>query len=490
MKNKLMRNLIFSPLKSLVFIIFVSISFCSQGTLKAQKNIHKKMEWWTDARFGMFIHWGPYAVYGGVYQGHQARKGGSAWLMNRCKVPVEDYMATAATFNPVKYDPEAWVKLAKEAGMKYIVFTAKHHDGFAMFKSNASSFNIVDHTPFKRDVLKELADACRKHNMPLGLYYSQSQDWCHPGGATARRPMNQGWANPDSVAIDKYTAEHDGAWDPIQTSRTFDEYMYEIAIPQIKEIFSNYGDIAVVWWDTPTVKITAKHAGDIVEILKEHPKLIMNDRLIRPANSFGDYKTPEGLIPKQKEVEGVYWETCMKMSDSWGYMSWDNKWKSSTELIKILTKVVSRGGNFLLNVGPDSEGVIPEKNVTRLKDVSSWMKENGETIYKGLKSPIKEPKWGVCIRHDKGKYTELHLVVYELPKNGKLDVEMPFTVDKVLLNKKSLNYQKGEKKIIIDLPLKMLDEKATVLKVILKEKLPPLKISYNSEKSFEIIDGN
>jgi alpha-L-fucosidase len=219
-------------------LFLVQISFGQES----KETRDKRMQWWREARFGMFIHWGPYSVLGGVYHGNQQRKGGAEWIMNRCKIPIAEYQKYAATFNPVRYDPEAWVLLAKQAGMKYIIITAKHHDGFAMFKSNASKFNIADFTPYGKDVLDVLAKACRKHNMKLGFYYSQAQDWNNPGGSVARKVASEGWLNPDSARIDAFTAANKGHWDPAQLTRTMDEYMEQVAIPQVRELMTNYGD--------------------------------------------------------------------------------------------------------------------------------------------------------------------------------------------------------------------------------------------------------
>ena len=192
----------------------------------AQKTLTKdeRMQWWREARFGMFIHWGVYAVPAGTWDGRQIG-GIGEWIMNRGKIPVADYQRIAKDFNPVKYDPDAWVRMAKDAGMKYIVITSKHHDGFALFETKASKWNVVDATPYGKDLLKPLAEACKKYGIKLGFYYSQAQDWNNPGGSAARRPMKEGWANPDSVIIDAYTKEHNGHWDPAQEKRTFAEYI-------------------------------------------------------------------------------------------------------------------------------------------------------------------------------------------------------------------------------------------------------------------------
>lgn len=329
-------------------LLFISLITLLSLNLFAQQNTQdKKMAWWREARFGMFIHWGPYAVWGGDYHGYLSRMGGPAWMMNRCKIPVQEYQEMTKTFNPVKYNPETWVRLAKEAGMKYMIITAKHHDGFAMFKSKASKYNIVDFTPYNKDILDELAKACRKYGMKLGFYYSQAQDWNNPGGATHRRPMQQGWPNPNSEAIDAYTLAHNGSWDPIQQTRTIEEYTDSVAIPQIKELLENYGDVTVIWWDTPSGP--ASCAKKINEVIKKYPQVITNDRLIRNEKHItGDYKTPEQMIPTEKQLDGTDWETCMTLNNSWGYQCRGIVWKSPQTLIVNLIDIVSKGGNLLL----------------------------------------------------------------------------------------------------------------------------------------------
>ena len=390
---------------------------------ESKKSRDKRMQWWREARFGMFIHWGPYAVWAGVYHGHEQKKGGAEWIMNRCKIPVAEYQQAAATFNPVNYDPEAWVLLAKEAGMKYIVITAKHHDGFAMFKSNASKFNIADFTPYKKDVLAELAKACQKHQMKLGFYYSQAQDWNNPGGAVARKAAAEGCDNPDSLRIDSYTAAHKGHWDPAQTTSTMDEYMERVAIPQVRELMTNYGKVAVLWWDTPT-DMTDANAQKLNELLKLQPGIITNDRLKRP-NFPGDTGTPEQKIPKPGELDGKDWETCMTMNGTWGYRTSDNKWKSPETLIRNLCDIASKGGNYLLNVGPDAQGEIPQPSIERLKAVGAWMKVNSEAIYATKASPFGVLPWGRCTQKIiKGKAV-LYLMVFDWPKNGQLELPLP-----------------------------------------------------------------
>lgn len=384
----------------------------------AQDTTHdSRMKWWRDARFGMFIHWGVYSVPAGTYKGQKINRIGE-WIMNRGKIPVAEYQAFAKQFNPILYNPDEWVRMAKEAGMKYIVITAKHHDGFAMFKSNASKWNIVDATPYGKDVLKPLAAACKKYGIRLGFYYSQAQDWNNPGGAAARKPASEGWANPDSAKIDAYTAAHNGHWDPAQETRTMSQYIDEVAVPQVKELLTNYGDVAVLWWDTPT-GMTDEYAEKLKSVLKRQPMIITNDRLKRP-DFPGDYKTPEQRIPNLAELDGKDWETCMTMNETWGYKSYANNWKSVETLVRNLIDIASKGGNYLLNVGPKADGTFPQQSIDILKGMGDWMKVNGEAIYGTTASPFAPVSWGrITAKEDNGR-TTLYLHVFDWPKDGKL----------------------------------------------------------------------
>ena len=466
----------------------MSLTACNSGQNDVLLTEHdKKMEWWREAKFGMFIHWGPYAQWGGVYHGHNQARGGAEWIMNRCKIPVAEYQEMARTFNPVKYDAERWVLLAKETGMKYIVITSKHHDGFAMFKSNASEFNIVDFTPYGKDVLDELAQACRKHGIKLGFYYSQAQDWNNPGGSVARKVMNEGWPNPDSAKIDAYTAANQGAWDPLQLDKTMEDYIENVSLPQVRELLTNYGDVAVIWWDTPT-RMTDEFAEKFATILAEYPQIITNDRLKRP-NYPGDYKTPEGRVPKAEDIDGVDWETCMNIGSSWGYKSWENAWKTPEVLIRNLVTIAARGGNYLLNVGPTPEGEIPAEAIERLNAMGAWMKVNGEAIY-GTQRSLIYPQWGECIRKDNKKNTILYLAVFEWPADGKLvfDTEFAAKSATLLAGGNKLDFSTTDTGIVIDVPATAPDAIATIVKLELKEKLPHQTIVSNAEKTFEILD--
>lgn len=457
------------------FLFFVIVLSCFYSFGHAQqKNAHdQKMEWWREARFGMFIHFGVYAQMAGEYKGHQQARGGAEWIMNRMKVPVAEYKAMAKQFNPVKFNADEWVRMAKDAGMKYMIITAKHHDGFALFDSKASDWDITDATAYKKDLLKPLAAACKKYGIRLGFYYSQAQDWGNAGGAVARKVMAEGWPNPDSTKINAYTQEHKGHWDPVQETSTFDQYIDRVAVPQVKELMSNYGDVAVLWWDTPT-NMTDEAAKKLQDQLKSQPNIITNDRLKRP-NFPGDTKTPEQKIPNLSELDGKDWETCMTMNGTWGFRNSDTKWKSSPTLIHNLIDIASKGGNYLLNVGPKPDGSFPEASVERLKDLGAWMKVYSEAIYATQASPIPTQSWGRVTRKDHANgTTTLYLSVFEWPKNGELVVKglsNEIVSAQLLHNKNKVDFTKAADQVTLKLPATAPNEVASVIKLEVKGKM-------------------
>jgi alpha-L-fucosidase len=426
-----MKNLI--CLLVLVFYSFNGQTQNVEAKILTEEN-SPKMKWWKDAKFGMFIHWGIYSVPAGKWENNTVY---GEWIMHTAKIPRSTYSAIAKDFNPTKFNAEEWVNLAKSAGQKYIVITSKHHDGFAMFGSKASPYNIVDATPFKRDILKELAEACRKNNMKLGFYYSQAQDWYHPGGAVSG---NKEWDSSHVGDMDKY----------IET----------IALPQVKEILSNYGDVAVLWWDTPT-NMTKSMTQKLAEVANQYPQLITNNRL--GAGLGGDLETPEQFIPATG-FPGRNWEVCMTMNGHWGYNAYDDRWKSTKELTQKLVDIVSKGGNFLLNVGPNAEGVIPVVCQQNLLEMGDWLQLNGESIYGTTASPFHYLSWGRATR--KGQKIYLH--VFDWPKNGKLDVPIGNKLKRAYLladPDKSLQISKFKASNQLQLPAYAPDKMSSVIAI-------------------------
>ena len=423
-----------------LYLICISLFLSAQtfaqnnNNSAASKQNDMRMQWWKDAKFGMFIHWGIYSVPSGKW-GETTTYG--EWIMHSAKIPRAEYAAFAKKFNPTGFNADEWVKLAKDAGQKYIVITSKHHDGFAMFGSKADPYNIVDATPFKRDILKELAEACRKQDMKLGFYYSQAQDWYHPGGAVSG---NVEWDETHKGDMNKYVEE--------------------IAIPQVKEILANYGDVAVLWWDTPT-NMTQEMAQKLADLTKPYPNLITNNRL--GAGMWGDLETPEQFVPATG-FPGRNWEVCMTMNGHWGYNAYDDRWKSTTDLLQKLIDIVSKGGNFLLNVGPNQYGIIPEVCQQNLREMGDWLKLNGEAIYGTQASPFPFLSWGRATL----KGQKLYLHVFNWPKDGKLVVPFSNKITKAYLladDKTSLKVTAGKENSAIQLPVYAPDKIASVVAV-------------------------
>lgn len=350
-----------------------------------------RMRWWREAKFGLFIHWGVYAVPAGKYREHVDF---GEWIMHEGKIPVAEYQAFAKRFNPVKYDPAAWAKLAKEAGMRYVVITSKHHDGFALFPTEASKWNVIDASPYGRDLLGPLAQAVRREQLKIGFYYSEAQDWNNPGGAKAG--FNEG----------------DG-WDPAHRG-DFDRYLTQVAVPQVRELLTRYHP-DILWWDTPQW-MTPARARPLAELLHAEPGIITNNRL--GGEFAGDTATPEQFVPATG-FSGD-WETCMTMNDHWGYNAADQNWKSAPELIRKLAEICSKGGNFLLNVGPTAEGEIPEPSVERLQAIGRWLSANGESIYGTKAGPFPHLSWGVATR----KADRLFLHGFRWPADRELRVPL------------------------------------------------------------------
>jgi alpha-L-fucosidase len=370
-----------------------------------------RMGWWRDARFGMFIHWGLYAVPAGEYKGQRSNRIGE-WIMEWANIPRAEYERFAPQFNPVKFDAAQWVRIAKDAGMKYIVITSKHHDGFSMYDSAVTKYDIVDATPYKRDPMRALADESKRQGLAFAFYYS-ILDWHHPS-----QYVDAPGKHPD--AGHRVTRMHDGR------KGEYVDYMKA----QLRELVAKY-DPAVLWFDGEWVDWWTEEDGQelykYVRGLK--PSILINNRVGKGRKGMeglnktdreysGDFGTPEQQIPASG-LPGADWETCMTMNDTWGFKFYDQNWKTPETLIRQLIDSASKGGNYLLNVGPTPDGEIPAPSVERLAAMGRWMRVNGESIYGSIASPFQtEVPWGRVTR----KGNRLYLHVFDWPASGMLSV--------------------------------------------------------------------
>ncbi len=347
-------------------------------------------ELFRNGNYAMFVHWGIYSHIGNKYKG-KTYYGIGEWIMNRnmAGIPVEEYKAVAREFNPVKFNAREWVQLAKDAGMKYIVITSKHHDGFAMYDSDASDFNIVDATPFERDPMKELAAACKEAGIGFGFYYSHNQDWTAPGGH--RGPA-------------KY---------PDGKPATFADYFREKCKPQVEEITSRYGPMEIIWFDTPG-KLSREQTQELVKIVrKNQPNALISGRI---GMGMGDYSTRGDMEIPEENHEGM-WESVDTTNDSWAYAWYDDNWKTPKQIVMNVIATVARGGTYMLNVGPRGDGTIPERAAEYLRGAGKWIKRYPAVVYGAGASPWKHAlPWGDVTVQD----NTLYLSVADWPRNGKL----------------------------------------------------------------------
>ncbi len=387
------------------------LCFALVGAMNAQRlsetpaERDARMRWWREARFGLFIHWGLYAIPAGEWQGNTEH---GEWIRHTAQIPLEQYEQLRHQFNPVKFDADRWVRLAKEAGMRYIVITTKHHDGFCLFDSRHTDFDVMS-TPFQRDIMKELAEACARHGLKICWYHS-IMDWHHPD-YLPRRP----WETRPAAGAD------------------FDRFRTYLK-NQVTELLTNYGPIGVMWFDGEWEDTWRHEYGvELYNLCRTlQPQVIVNNRvdvgregmagLTREGGFVGDFGTPEQEVPATG-LPSVDWETCMTMNRHWGYNKFDHDWKSATALIQMLADIASKGGNFLLNVGPTAEGEFPEPCVERLQEIGRWMRVNGEAIYATQASPFPALPWGRCTKKPMAKKTtRLYLHVFDWPSDGQLVV--------------------------------------------------------------------
>lgn len=412
------------------------------GNLTRAQSISQdeRMHWWREAHFGMFIHWGLYAIPAGEWKGKEI-EGIGEWIMKRAQIPASEYRQLAKKFNPVKFNAQDFVTTAKNAGMKYITITSKHHDGFAMFKSDASDYNIVDATPYGKDVIKELAEECHKQGIKICFYYSQSRDWNEPNGL-------------------------DNDWD-FPKERNFQKYLDEKVKPQLTELLTNYGPVGLIWFDTP-LSITKEQAQSLKDLVRKlQPECIISGRLgggvEKDYMSTGDNVIPATVVPGD-------WEVPATLNNTWGFKKNDHNWKSPVVLTRLLFDITAKGGNYLLNVGPTDEGLIPHESVDILNKVGNWMKINSESIYGTQPNPFNvEFKWG-NITQKPGK---LYLGIFDWPSSDFFLEGLKNKVKKVYLlsdsNKNPLpfksmyNNKLKHNRLKIDLPVDAPDNAVSVV---------------------------
>lgn len=441
-----------------------------EGETEAEKE--QRMRWFNDARFGMFIHWGLYSEWAGHVDGKRVG-GAGEWIIEQAKdlknkdqlplLSLSRYLTVRETFNPTKFDADAWVKAAKEAGMDYLVITSKHHDGFCLWNSKHTDHDVAS-TPWKKDLLKPLKDACLKYGVRFCLYHS-IMDWHHPWYAP-RRNYN------------------DVAQGPTDMPRFVKEYLQ----PQVREILELY-DPGLLWFDGEWEGTYTVEMGESLEAwCRQHgPFALINNRVGKSRKGMqgmsagysgnkgvGDYGTPEQNIPANGMPKGVHWESCMTMNDTWGFVSSDKNWKSEATLIRNLVDCASKGGNYLLNVGPTAAGEIPQASLERLAAIGAWMQVNGEAIKRTTASPFVRPfPWGrITQRGD-----NLYLIVFDRPADGRITLSLDNTPRSVTLLGKSTQQPSAKREgesVVITLPATLPDTRASVIRLVLDAPARPL----------------
>lgn len=430
-RSSLLRMRLRAGLAALALCLGLGQSAWAAEWVKDNPLTAPRTRWWREGRYGMFIHWGLYAVPAGEYQGRKV-PGIGEWIMNNARIPIPEYEKFAARFNPTAFDAEEWVRVAKDAGMKYIVITSKHHDGFSMFNTRQNNYSIVKATPYGRDPMRELSRAAKKAGLRFGFYYS-IMDWHHP--------------DANEKGLDRYLPQMRA---------------------QLKELVDQY-DPDILWFDGEWVGWWNQERGRELEqyLHQLKPNLVINNRIGKRKLDDGDYETPEQEIPKAAMGERL-WETCMTLNDTWGYKKDDHNWKPYPDVVRKLVDIASKGGNFLLNVGPTAEGVIPSESVRILREAGRWVRANGEAIYGTVYAGLPQPDWGRITR----KGNRLYLFVFDWPAEGRtLHLGVTNRVRKAMLlqGRKPLEVvaREGSGTDII-LPAEAPDPVATVIRVDLQ----------------------
>ena len=436
-----------------LLLLLLSLTTSAQKNYLTESKSDKdaRMDWWRDATFGMFIHWGAYAVPAGNYKDKPV-KGIGEWIMHNANIPIPEYEGYVKQFNPQDFNAKQWVAIAKNAGMKYIVITSKHHDGFCLWDSKITNYDIMDFSPFKRDILKELSDACKEAGIKMCFYHS-IMDWHQPDAESKKSYTHQNTVNPD-----------------------FAKYRENYLKPQLAELIKKY-DPAVIWFDGEWIpEWTEEQGKDLYNFLRNlKPNIIINNRVgkarkgLNGMNKYddaaGDFGTPE-----QEILEGTSdtdWESCMTINDTWGFKLNDKKWKSSKVLIDNLIDIAAKGGNYLLNVGPTAAGIIPQESVERLKDMGDWLKINGEAVY--ATNSLKQYKEGNNIKFTKSKSGKFVYAIITAKTSDSIRIAsvVPIEGSKVYMLgvKTPLKWFKENDKTVFVLPQKLPSEYAWTIKI-------------------------
>ena len=441
----------------------ISFEYRFPEDLKQTPDSERRLDqWFRDAKFGAFIHFGVYSTLEGEYKGRGSDFRYSEWIQVSAKIPANEYHGIAAQFNPVDFDAEAWVKVFKDAGMRYVVITSKHHDGFALFKSEVSNYNIVDYTPFKRDIIKELSEACHKNGLKFGVYYSQAQDWDEP---------NAPFLNKKASAFDLHPEL------PEDFEPDMDSYIMGKSLPQVEELVKNY-EIDLLWFDTP-VGMTYERAKLFSDMVRKYrPNCVINSRIIHNGKSrieaknlplfdyvsIGDKEVPTKKLP-------LYVESPDCVSSSFGYKTHGKVYYHDVkELIHRMVSTVCVGGNYLLNNGPMGNGRLDPEAVRLYGEIGQWMKLNSESILDTRPNPFPyKPEWGGISMNKDGSILYLH--VLNMPESGTISLKgLPVTVTsaKYLSNDSLVNFvQDGDHVRFTELQ-HTIDPIDVVVKVVLK----------------------
>jgi alpha-L-fucosidase len=456
--------------------------FVSSGTSLAETAEQRdaRMRWWREARFGMFVHWGLYSGLAGTWEGKPvATRGGMEWIQQRVNADTATYAKKAIPlFQPKQGFAKQWAQLAQRAGCRYVVFTTKHHDGFALHDSKVSEYDAG--SVLRRDLTREIVDACRAEGLRIGFYHSVI-DWHHDQYDYARSKQL-----PHPLKGQAYT----------NGQRNHSKYV-DYLHAEVDELMSNYGPIDILWWDYSAQDFQGDEAWRAFALMDKvrarQPRIIMNNRLFRIPEAgftgmgtnaiaaqlnpkYGDFITPEQHIPATG-MPGVDWETCMTMNTTWGYSEHDHQWKSGETLIRNLIDIASKGGNYLLNIGPKGDGSVPQESVQSLQDISNWMKRNSESIYGTVAGPFDKLDWGRCTqRRLPGGNARLYLHVFDWPKDGKLAVPVKagsVRQAKLLIEGKPLKVASAQRGIAVEVGPDAPERTASVV-VLEMQGTPPI----------------